>query len=107
MEGELLVISPVPERQETGRVQRGLPEELGRGGVNAVQVSLLKENMRKFLDQLKEILDAGSAAVGLYEVHQVEISAQITSEGKIGLLGSGLQVGVQGGLKFILTLPKA
>ena len=60
------------------------------------------ENIKKFFSQLDEILIIGGDKVGEFSVDQVEVSAQITGEGKICLLGSGTKISVNGGLTFIL-----
>ncbi len=82
--------------------ERGLGGSAGKSPVKAVGVHELKENVKIFFSQLDEILITGSDKVGAFSVDQVEISAQITAEGKVCLLGSGTKAGVSGGLKFIL-----
>jgi len=79
-----------------------LGETLTKGAMNAVSVSALKKNMESFFTQLREILDTGKDKIGAFEVDQVEVSAQITGDGKVCLMGSGVKVGVQGGVIFLL-----
>jgi len=89
--------SPTPFRE------RGIGGGSTKAMVKAVNVNELKENVKHFFSQLNEILVTGGDKVGEFSVNQVEISAQITGEGKICLLGSGTKMSVNGGLKFILT----
>lgn len=84
------------------RRERGLGD-IKKGIIKAVGLSELKKNMKAFFDQLHDILDMGEDRIGAFEVNEVEISAQITGEGKICLMGSGTKVGVGGGFKFVLT----
>lgn len=83
--------------------ERGIGGGSTKKMIKAVGVKELKENIRNFFSQLNEILIIGDDKVGEFTVDQVEVSAQITGEGKICLLGSGAKMSVNGGLTFILT----
>jgi hypothetical protein len=100
---QIFIISAIGEGPEKGRVERGIGGKLLEKSVNAVSVSVLKENMQAFFHQLREILDIGKDAIGAFEVSQVEIAAQITGDGQVCLMGSGVKLEVQGGIKFVLS----
>lgn len=102
-ENHLLIIGSAGESQDTERVFRGAGVLARLPAENLVEVSLLKRNMTRFLQQLTEILDVDSEHIGPYSVAQIEVSAEIRGDGKIGLMGSSAQVGVSGGIKFVLT----
>jgi hypothetical protein len=99
---QILVVTGIGERIEEGRVERGIGETLAKGAINTVSVSTLKKSMESFFRQLREILDTGRERIGAFEVDQVEVSAQITGDGKVCLMGSGVKIGVQGGVTFLL-----
>ncbi len=99
---QILIATELEEITFERRRERGIGE-IKRGIIKAVGLSELKKNMKAFFDQIHEILDMGKDRIGAFEVNEVEVSAQITGEGKICLMGSGTKVGVGGGFKFVLT----
>jgi len=98
----LLIFSTLEESKETTRRERGWSEDSLDKKTNNVTVSVLKKNMDMFLNQVREILANESAKIGSFDIDEVEISAQITTDGKVALFGSGVSVGGSGGIKFIL-----
>ncbi|WP_300455984.1 hypothetical protein [Desulfobacula sp.] len=99
---KILISGSLEEKPEGEYRERGLGGTIKKSVVNAVGVQELKKNVTTFFSQLNEILVTSGDRVGSFRVEQVEISAQITGEGKVCLLGSGTKVGVGGGLKFVL-----
>ncbi len=65
-------------------------------------VNEVRENMSGFLKGLGQILSLGEEVGGDYDIDRVEVNAQITGEGKLGLLGTGVNVGAATGLKIVL-----
>jgi hypothetical protein len=100
---QILVITGPSVQPAPGRVERGLGDSLLKKGVSALSVSVLKKNMNAFFDQLGEIVAPGAPTVGAFELSQIEITAQITGDGKVCLLGTGAKLEVQGGIKFVLN----
>ncbi|NQV32220.1 MAG: hypothetical protein HQ515_05970 [Phycisphaeraceae bacterium] len=86
-----------PDRVERGSIPRAAIEN-----IRAVSVSLLNENMEAFFKQLQKIVTPAQEAIGAFELSQVEVTVQVTGEGKVCLLGTGAKMELQGGLKFIL-----
>ena len=70
--------------------------------VSEQSVSTVQENMSGFLKNLGQILLLEEEVKGDYTIDRVEVNAQITGEGKIGLLGTGVNVGASTGLKIVL-----
>lgn len=83
---------------------RGLKEKAAQ--MVETSISVLSENMASFIAGISHILAAGAEATGSYEIDSVEVECLITGTGKIGLVGTGLDL--QGGstLKIIFTRKK-
>ncbi len=82
------------------RKERGI---VSRSAANAIPVETLKNNVQRFFEQLNEILVPGEDKVGDFRVSEVRVTAEIMGDGKISLMGSGVKVGMHGGLTLILT----
>ena len=99
---EILVATELDAGTRPAGVERGWGADVAGSALKAISVDVLKASMTRFLDQMREILDAGSSVVGDFEVAQVEIRAQVSGDGQVSLMGSGMKVGVTGGLTFVL-----
>jgi len=88
---------------ENKRVERGFGERVSLENIQAVSVSALKQNMQAFFLQLREIIGPAKDKIGEFELARIEITAQVTGEGKICLLGTGAKIEAQGGIKFVLN----
>ncbi len=100
---QIFVVTSLEELKKDRRIERGaFSDSVKKSAIKAVSVVDLKENMNYFFNQLREILDPGKEKIGSFELNQVEVSAQITRDGKVCLMGSGVEIGLHGGLKFIL-----
>lgn len=77
-------------------------ERAGRG-VNRVEIPFgsLQSSMRDFLDGAHGLLAQELARADPYAVDTVEVAAQISADGKVGFLGTGVGVGGQASVKFI------
>jgi hypothetical protein len=73
----------------------------------AVSTSRLRDNLTEFLSNLGVVVGGAPERFGRFELDQVEISAEVTAEGDIHLLGIGGKAGVQGGVKFVMKRPSA
>jgi len=67
-----------------------------------VGVDDLKSNLREFTDQLSMLLNDFPLDIGDFSLDQIQLSAEINGEGKIGILGTGVNVGASTGLTFTL-----
>jgi hypothetical protein len=72
------------------------------GGARALDVNVLRENVRQFLSILEQLLPEQSAIVGGFRLEEVEVNAEITGEGSLMLLGTGVRASALGGIKFVL-----
>jgi hypothetical protein len=99
---QILVLTGLLDQPETERVERGFGEKVLKKAVNTVSVSTLKENMQAFFHQLQEILGPEKETIGAFELSQIEVTAHVTGDGKVCLLGSGVKIEIQGGIKFVL-----
>jgi hypothetical protein len=100
----ILVISAIGKGPgvEPTRPERGIiPEKFLAETVSAVNASVLKQNMAVFFKNLRDILSTDVEKIGAFEIKEVEISAQITADGQVALLGSGVKIEAQGGIKFV------
>lgn len=98
----ILVLTGLLDQPEAERVERGVGERVLKKAVNTVSVSTLKENMQAFFHQLQEIIGPGKETIGAFELSQIEVTAQVTGDGKVCLFGSGAKIEIQGGIKFVL-----
>jgi hypothetical protein len=72
-----------------------------------VAVDQVEENMARFLSGVGGIIDRGARLTGEYEVETVEVNAQISADGQIGFMGSGIGMTGSAGIKFVFKRKKA
>lgn len=70
-------------------------------GRTEVDVDKLSSNMILFLGKIGNMLEQAPEHVGQFRFQEFEISAEVTAEGKLAILGTGLLAGAKGGLKFV------
>lgn len=100
---QIFVLTELSDQPQAGRVERGLGERVFKRAASAVSVSALRQNMQTFFRQLHQIIGPEQETVGAFELSQIEVTAQITGDGKVCLLGTGAKIEVQGGIKFVLN----
>lgn len=67
----------------------------------AVEVSKIKQEMRGFLQAMREMLDEAEPPSSKMQLDEVELSVEINGEGEIGLLGiAGAKAGGKGAMTF-------
>ena len=98
----MLVISSVGDVAEERRPERGIGGKLVSNVVHSVSDSVLKQNMESFFNQIRDVLEGGTDRIGAFQISQIEVCAQISGEGQVALMGSGVKVEAQGGIKFTL-----
>ena len=96
-----MIVSALPgggiAAPETGLKSKLTPQFFGE-----IAPDTLSKTIASFSNQITKILDEAGAMVGRsYQMDQIEISAVVTADGKIGFLGSSLGGSVQGGMKFV------
>jgi len=97
------VFTSEPADPEPG--ERPLQPRLERPGraVSRVEVpyASLQANMRDFLDGTHGLVAQELARAGPYAVDTVEVAAQISADGKVGFLGTGVGIAGQASVKFV------
>jgi hypothetical protein len=63
-------------------------------------VEALEDNVSDFITMLQGVLKTAPMRVGEFRLREFTVSAEITAEGKLSLLGIGGGVGTTGGLTF-------
>jgi len=65
-----------------------------------ISVEDLAENVNLFLSQIERILQRAPDIVGHFEFAEFEVAAEVSANGSLSLLGTGVEVGATGGLTF-------
>jgi hypothetical protein len=65
-----------------------------------VSVSALREQVTRFLGVFKDVLSVASATVGDYSLEDITVSAEVSATGRLSILGTGGEIGGNGGLSF-------
>ena len=66
----------------------------------AVEVDKLKQEMKGFLQAMREILDEADPPESKMRLDEVELSVEINGEGQVSLFGVGGKAGGKGGMTF-------
>ena len=69
-------------------------------GPRELKVEILAQNINLFLTGIEEILEKAPVDVGKFHFVEFTVSAEVSSNGKLVLLGSGLEAAAKGGLAF-------
>lgn len=73
----------------------------GGGRLKQQNVDELSVNINVFLEQMGSVLEKTPEKIGKFHFDEFEVHAEVTSQGAIAVLGTGLQAGVAGGLRFV------
>jgi hypothetical protein len=65
-----------------------------------VEVTKLKEQMKGFLQAMREMLDEADEPDSKIQLDEVEVSVEINGEGQVSLLGIGGKAGGKGSMTF-------
>ena len=66
----------------------------------AMDVTKLKQEMKGFLQAMREILEEADQPNSKIQLHEVELSVEINGEGQVSLLGVGGKAGGKGTMTF-------
>lgn len=72
-----------------------------RGGAQPLKVEELAVNVNLFVQQMGKVLDSTPEKLGNFRFDEFEIHAEISADGTLAILGSGVHVGGSGGLRFV------
>lgn len=92
-EDKLWVITT--ESFETRNVNERVTEE------TKLNVNQLTTNVNIFLGQIDSLLNETPEKVGNFRFDELELYAEVSSNGELKMLGTGVGVGGMGGLKFV------
>ena len=70
-------------------------------GPQPLKVGELAVNVNLFVQQMGKVLESTPATLGKFDFAEFEIHAEITADGTLAILGSGVHAGVSGGLRFV------
>lgn len=73
----------------------------GGGRLKQQNVDELSVNINVFLEQMGSVLEKTPEKIGKFHFDEFEVHAEVTSQGTLAVLGTGLQAGVAGGLRFV------
>ena len=97
----VITAEPVPPQTKTTRI--GVPEKAPLPAGVQIDVDKLQASMQAFLDNVREIVGVGVSDVGPFRLTEISLSATISADGELKLLGAGVGMGLSGGLNFVLT----
>ncbi|MEM8637396.1 MAG: hypothetical protein AAGG51_01065 [Cyanobacteria bacterium P01_G01_bin.54] len=78
----------------TDTVSRRVP------GLKELKIEALAENVNIFLTNIESVIDKAPEDVGGFQLKEVSVSAEVSADGKLVLMGTGVQTGVSGSLTF-------
>lgn len=106
-------ISDIPTPPETDQI---VDDDMFRGSVferlqgqkatNTVNVDVVRNNTKMFFESISEIFEEVETNFRSFELQEVEITAAFTGNGKLALIGGGIEAGFTGGVKFVFKRSK-
>jgi hypothetical protein len=101
------VITAEPVPPETGPTMRDWQKKTPLPAGVQIDVDKLQASMQAFLDNVREIVGVGVSDVGPFRLTEISLSATISADGELKLLGAGVGMGLSGGLNFVLRRKEA
>jgi len=71
------------------------------GGAKQLKVEELAINVNVFIEQMASILEKTPEKVGKFHFDEFEVHTEVMAQGTIAVLGTGVQAGTSGGLRFV------
>jgi hypothetical protein len=102
-------VAPEDVRRSRGpRTLSGDTVTRSRAGLRAFEVDTiqLSTNLLSFIDNVRDMLGQVADDAGNFSVEKVEVQAQISGEGQVGFLGSGVKASGGASIKIILERRK-
>lgn len=101
----ILIVSNVPAAGQTAS-QGGLASKGVDRFFGDVSPDVLEHTIKTFAAQMTRVLNTiEQRPTGELSISQVEVSAIVTADGKVGLLGSSIGGSVQGAMRFVWRRP--
>lgn len=102
-DGEKFAVQGKTAKEEEVLVITGDPAAIGirGGGPQSLKIDELSINVNVFIQQMGKVLESTPEQLGKFGFDEFEIHAEITADGTLALLGSGVHAGASGGLRFV------
>jgi len=97
----VITAEPVPPPTKTTRT--GIQSKTPLPAGIQIDVDKLQASMQAFLDNVRQIVGVGVSDVGPFRLTEISLTATISADGELKLLGAGVGMGLSGGLNFVLT----
>jgi hypothetical protein len=68
----------------------------------ALKVDVLKERFDDFMNKLQAIVHTADEQAGVFQLAEIQFSAEITADGEFKLMGTGVGVEAKSGVTFVL-----
>ncbi len=89
-----ILVFPSPDKPSPGgKSLLGLPEPV------KLNVALLRDNIKNFLDSVNQMLVDVPKLTEPYRLEEIELKVEINGEGNVQLVG-GIKIGATGGITF-------
>jgi hypothetical protein len=69
-------------------------------GPKELKVDILADNVNLFLSKVETILEKAPKAVGQFKFTEFSVCAEVSADGKLVLMGTGMETGIRGSLTF-------
>jgi hypothetical protein len=79
----------------------GEPGATRGGRLKQQNIDELSVSINLFLEQMGNVLEKTPEKIGKFHFEEFEVHAEVTAQGTIAVLGTGLQAGATGGLRFV------
>ena len=70
-------------------------------GLQSLKIDEFAVNVNVFIQQMGKVLESTPEMLGKFDFSEFEIHAEITADGTLAVLGSGVHAGASGGLRFV------
>ena len=102
-EPTVVVFDVVDVQSSVARPTRARMEKAPSGAVKAVEasVSTIEASLGSFVQTVRGMLAKVEGQAGEYGIDTVEVSAQVSTEGKVGFMGIGLAAKGSSGMKIV------
>lgn len=79
----------------------------GRHRISEISIEELSLNINVFIEQMSTILEKTPEKLGKFKLEELEIHTEISAKGTLSILGTGGEIGANGGLKFVFRRSSA
>jgi hypothetical protein len=73
----------------------------GKRPPSKIMVNVLGENINVFLSQMNGVLENTPSTVSTFQFVEFEITAEVNAKGQIVIMGTGGELGLTSGIKFV------